>query len=80
MPSLQMKVRSSPKKNLKYVNILTELIKLHNVHLFNLTPYKKCTVLKSTYEKLTYRKLFTKTMFQTSLNNDRGHRVTNTTA
>ena len=34
---------------LKHANVLDQVIKLHNVYLYNITPYKKFTVLKSMY-------------------------------
>ena len=30
---------------LKHVNVLAEVIKSHGVHLYQITPYKKCTIL-----------------------------------
>ena len=34
---------------IKNVNILDEVIKLHDVHLYQITTHKKFTALKSTY-------------------------------
>ena len=34
---------------LKHAICLAQVIKLHDVDLYNITPYKKCTVLESTY-------------------------------
>ena len=34
---------------LKHVNVLSEVIKSHDVHLYKIKPYSKYTVLKSTY-------------------------------
>ena len=34
---------------LKHVNVLAEVIKSHDVHLYKIKPYSKYTVLKSTY-------------------------------
>ena len=39
---------------IKYSNVLAQAIKSHDVHLLNMTPYKKCAVIKSTCAKRPY--------------------------
>ena len=63
---------------LKHANVLSEVIKLQNVHLFNTKIYKKRTVLKSMCVQWQYRKFFTNKGFQTPLHDDQVHRVPNT--
>ena len=58
------------KKYQKYhsiLNILAKVIKSHDVHLYKITPYNKCTVLKSTYENVSYWKLVASERFQNTV-------------
>ena len=50
-----MKYQNYPLKiMLKHANALAQVIKLHDVHLYYITPYKKCSLLKYMYVKLPY--------------------------
>ena len=62
----------------KHANVFSGEIKLHYVHLSNMTPYKTCTVLKYKYAQFPYWKLFANEMFQILLSNNQGHRVHDT--
>ena len=63
----------------KYVNILADIIKSYDVHLYNIAPYNKYIVLQSTYAKWPYCKLVANKMFQIPVQNDQSHRVPNIT-
>ena len=42
-----MEYEKNPSKLiLKYMNVLAEVIKSHDVYLLNMTPYNKCTASK----------------------------------
>ena len=47
--------------------------------MYKITPYNKCTVLKSTYSQWTYCKLVVRKSFQIPVQNYQGHWVPNTT-
>ena len=51
-------------KYLSILNILAKVIKSHDLNLYKITPYNKCTVLKSTYAQLPYWKLVARKRFQ----------------
>ena len=59
------------------MNVLAEVNKLHNVHLFKMVPSDKYTVLEYICAQLLYWKLVT--ILQIPLNNHKGHRLYNTT-
>ena len=41
---------------IKHANILSKVIKSHNVNLYRITPYNKCTELKYMYAQGPYCK------------------------
>ena len=47
------------------MNVLAEVIKSHDVNLFNMTPYSKYTILKYMCAQWPYTKLITNKKFQT---------------
>ena len=63
---------------LKHVNVLAEVIKSHDVHLYKITSYKKHTVLKYTYAQWPYWKLVANKRFKNPVYNDQGHWVPST--
>ena len=64
---------------LKHVNVLAEVIRLRGVYLYQITLYKKYTILKSKYAQWTDWNLVASKRFQIPVYNYQGHLVTNTT-
>ena len=63
---------------LKHTNVLSEVTKLHDVNLYKIIPYNKCTVLKSTYTQRPYWKFFEIESFQIPVYNYQSNWVHNT--
>ena len=50
---------------IKHADVLAEVIKSHDVNLYNIMQDKKCKLLKSTYTQWPYCKLVGNKKFQT---------------